>query len=427
MTRRRWMVLVLGASLLLALALWMQRPAAVAALQVQRAPLVRSIQFSARVAVQTRVEVGSTLTGRVAQVAVREGDAVQAGAVLVQLEADEWRAALAQQQAAQAQAQARLRGLGGTGRRQADAALAQAQASARAAEQDLQRTRQLVAQGFVSSARLDESERAWRVALAQRDAALAQVQANADTGSDWAQAQAQLAQAQAGVQAAQAKLAQTVLRAPTEGRVLLRSVEPGQIVQPGRALLTMALAGPTHIKAQVDERYLGELRPGQSAHVVPDAYPSQRLRAQVLSIAPRVDAQRGAIEVTLALMQPAGAELREDMTLSVEVETARRDAALTLPLAALRSVAGAEGNAGDTAQVLVVQDGRAVARSVRLGVRSLAAAEVLDGVQAGDWVILDARIAPGQRVRTQPMAPHAGPAAASGGAAGAALTNAMGR
>ncbi|GAB4396460.1 MAG: hypothetical protein OHK0048_01280 [Rhodoferax sp.] len=429
MTRRRWGVIGVLVAMAGLLAVWLQRPIAVSAQQVHRGTLVRSVQFSARVAAQTRVELGSTLTGRVARVTVREGDAVQAGDVLVQLEADEWRAALAQQRAALAQAQARLQGLKDTGRRQVDAALAQAQASLNAAEQDLQRTRQLVAQGFVSSARLDESERAWRVALAQRDAALAQVRANADTGSDGAQAQAQWAQAQAGVEAAQAKLAQTLVRAPADGRVLLRSVEPGQIVQPGRALLTLALAGPTHIKAQVDERYLGQLRPGQSASLVPDAYPEQRLSGQLLSIAPRVDAQRGAVEVTLALTQAAPAELREDMTLSVEVETARRDAAVTLPLAALRSVAGTEGTEGDTAQVLVVQDGRALARRVRLGVRNLASVEVLEGLNDGDWVLLDERIAPGQRVRPQPVTVGATrpTAEASGGAAGAVMTQSMGR
>jgi HlyD family secretion protein len=72
----------------------------------------------------------------------------------------------------------------------------------------------------------------------------------------------------------------------------------------------------------------------------------------VLSIAPAVDAQRGAIEVKFALEHLAPAFLREDMTLSVEVETARRERALVLPQAALRGPP-----AGDAASVLVLQDG----------------------------------------------------------------------
>ena len=80
------------------------------ALVVQSAPLVRTLQFSARVATLSRVDVGSTVTGRVAQVRVTEGAQVRQGDVLVQLESDELRAALAQAVAAERQAKARLEG-----------------------------------------------------------------------------------------------------------------------------------------------------------------------------------------------------------------------------------------------------------------------------------------------------------------------------
>ena len=76
------------------------------------------------------------------------------------------------------------------------------------------------------------------------------------------------------------------------------------IVQPGKALLGLALAGPTQIVAQVDERFLEQLRVGQKAVVVADAFAGQRLAATILSIAPEVDAQRGAVEVKFSLDQP---------------------------------------------------------------------------------------------------------------------------
>ena len=101
-----------------------------------------------------------------------------------------------------------------------------------------------------------------------------------------------------------ARLTQTVITAPTAARVLSRQVEPGQIVQPGKALLGLALAGPTQIVAQVDERFLEQLRVGQKAVVVADAFAAQRLPATILSIAPEVDAQRGAVEVKFSLDQP---------------------------------------------------------------------------------------------------------------------------
>lgn len=420
-----WVLVVVGGY-----AAWFfLRAPVVEAVTVQAAPLVRTLQFSARVAALSRVEVGSTITGRVAQVKVDEGASVRQGDVLLQLESDELDAALAQAVAAEKQAQARLAGLRSTGRVAATAATAQTAANLRAAAAELARTEQLVAKGFLSASRLDDARRAVAVAQAQQDSAQAQGQAIGESGSDLVQAQAQLAVAQAATAAARARQAQVIVRAPADARVLARDVEPGQIVQPGRALLTLALAGPTQLSAQVDERFLDQLRPGQVAAVVADAFPAERFTALVLTIAPAVDAQRGAIEVRFALEQAAPDYLREDMTLSVEVETARRDSTLVLPLAALRkNVPAADGDPEGTVRVLVQADGRAEARTVRLGLRNLAVVEVLEGLADGDTVLVGGDVQDGQRVRTRPMSATAGPSAAAAGQdAGSALTNAMGR
>ncbi|RYF41983.1 MAG: biotin/lipoyl-binding protein, partial [Comamonadaceae bacterium] len=188
----RWTVGALLVATGAAAALLLLRPAAVDALEVQSAPLVRTLQFSARVATLSRVNVGSTVTGRVARVLVEEGEQVQPGQVLVQLETDELQAVLAQAGAAERQARARLAGLRSTGRLAARAQLVQAQATVRAAEAELARARQLVAQGFVSAATLDDRQRAVDVARAQQSGAQAQAGANDDGGTDVAQAQAQL-------------------------------------------------------------------------------------------------------------------------------------------------------------------------------------------------------------------------------------------
>ena len=403
---------------------WFTRAPAVPALTVQPAPLLRTLQFSARVATASRVELGATVTGRVLQVRVAEGAAVGLGDVLVQLESAELQAALDQARASEQQAAARVAGLASSGRQGAEAGVAQADSVLRAAQAEGRRTQDLVAQGFLSPSRLDEAQRAVAVAQAQLDGARAQRAANA--GTDGAQAQAQLLLARASTQAAQARLAQATLRAPAAARVLTRTVEPGQIVQPGRALLTLALAGPLQLVATVDERYLQQLQPGQPASVRADAYPDQRFTAQVLSIAPRVDAQRGAVEVKFSLAQ-APAFLREDMTLSVAVETARRDAALVVPLAALR-VDSSDG--GTAATLWLAREGRVVARTVRLGLRTLESVEVVQGLQAGDVVLVGGAPAPapGARVRADFSLPLSGKARqAAGEDAGAAITNAVGR
>jgi HlyD family secretion protein len=379
--KRHWIwFAVIMAAIVAAVFGWMTlRSPQLAAVEMRHAPLLRTLQFSARVATLSRVDVGSTLTGRVARVAVAEGAQVRAGEVLVSLETDELRAALAQAVAAERQAEATLQ----------------------AARATLRRVQQLVTQGFYSAAQLDDAQRAADVALAQQGSV------------------------RAATAAARARLAQAAVLAPTDARVLTRDVEPGQIVQPGKALMSLALAGPTQLTAQVDERFLDQLQPGQKAAVVADAFADQRFAARVLSIAPAVDAQRGAIEVKFALEQQAPVFLREDMTLSVEVETGRRDRALVLPLSALRTQPSAA-----TATVLVADAGRAQERKLRLGLRTLDAVEVLEGLAEGDAVLLGGSPQAGARVRVRAVSWQPGGPAANGGSApdaGSALTSAMGR
>jgi HlyD family secretion protein len=383
------------AVVLLALAAWLAlRGTPAEAVAARYAPLVRTLQFSARVATLSRVDVGSTVTGRVAQVLVREGDQVRAGQPLVRLESEESEAALEQAVAAEKQAEARLAGLRSTGRVASRAQLEQADANLTAARAELKRSQQLVSQGFVSASRLDDAKRAVEVAEAQKHAAQAQTQANADRGTDVVQAQAQMQAARAATAAARARLAQSAVSAPADARVLSRQVEPGQIVQPGRALVGLAFAGPTQIVAQVDERFLDQLRTGQKALVVADAFAAQRMAAMVQSIAPAVDAQRGAVEVKFSLDQPPPSFLREDMTLSVEVETARRERALVLPTRALRAAPAGEA-------VLVAADGRAAEKRVATGLRTLDAVEIVSGLAEGDLVLLAPELKAGQRVRPQ--------------------------
>jgi HlyD family secretion protein len=401
------------------LAWWFTRAPVVPAFRVQIAPLVRTLQFSGRVATLSRVDIGSTLTARVRQVAVIEGAQVKQGDVLVRLENDELRAALEQAMANEAQVRARLGGLRSTGRSATQASQAQADSVLTAARAELRRTQELVKKGFISQARLDEVRRSVEVAQAQQSGARAQSTAISERGTELAQAQAQTALAEAATASAQARLAQTELIAPANARVLSRLVEPGQIVQPGRALLSLALAGPLLLVAQVDERYLEQLQIGQTVAVLADAFPEQRFSARVRSIAPLVDSQRGAIEVKFSVEQEPPTFLREDMTLSLEVETARRDQALVVPVAALRS---------DVTALLIERNGRVESRTVRIGLRTLQWAEVLEGLAADDLILIGRAPKIGSRVRADPTASL--PKLRSGVTpedAGSAMSNAMGR
>ena len=444
MSRRSiYLLATLAVVIAIGLGGWFTRAPAAAGASLTLGPLVRTLQFSGRVATLSRVDIGSTLTGRVVQVDVVEGAQVKKGDALVRLESDELRAALDQAQANEQQATARLAGLRSTGRSSAQAAVAQADSVLLAAKSELQRTQELVAKGFLSEAKLDEARRGADVAQAQQTSARAQSAANADRGTDVVQAQAQLALANAATAAARARLLQAVVVAPADAKVLTRVVERGQIVQPGRALLSLALAGPVQLVAQVDERYLEQLQVGQTASVLADAFPQARFAARVQQISPLVDTQRGAVEVKFALPQAPPAFLREDMTLSLEVETARRDGALVVPVAALRgdysSTAALRGDI-----VLIAVSGHVQERKVRLGLRTLEAVEVLDGLAEGDIVLTGPAPKPGSRVRVDLTAqtpaaparlqgtntgPTSGPNTGKGTRddAGSALSNAMGR
>ena len=378
------------------------------------------------------VDIGSTITGRVLRVLVKEGAVVKKGDKLLVLETEELSAAVMQAHANEQLAAAKLAGLRSTGRSAVQSNVAQAESVLIAAQAELQRTQKLVAQGFLSEARLDESQRAVAVAQAQVANAQAQKSANADQGTDIVQAQAQLTAAKSATTAAQARMAQAALTAPADAKVIDRMVEPGQIVQAGRALLSLATQSAPLLTALVDERYLEQLQVGQNASVLADAYPGQRFTAKVEAIWRLVDAQRGAIEVKFSVTGNAPAFLREDMTLSVEVETAKRERALVLPINALRSSDATKNDIAQTSTVFAVQDGRVVVRTVKLGLRTLNGVEIREGLQAGEVVIVGASPGAGGKVRvlidnTIIDKLSQTDAKAKGEDAGSAMTNAMGR
>ncbi len=439
MSKRNLMLVFIAAACVLALGAgwWFTRVAAVSGVEVRAAPLVRTLQFSARVSALSRVDVGSTITGRVLQVLVKEGDVVKKGDALLMLETEELKAAVLQAQANEQLAAAKLTGLRSTGRSAVQSTVTQAESVLIAAQAELQRTQKLVAQGFLSEARLDEVLRAVAVAQAQVTGAQAQKSANADQGTDIVQAQAQWVSAKSATTAAKARLAQAAISAPANAKVIDRLVEPGQIVQAGRALLSLTTQSTPLLTALVDERYLEQLQLGQSATVLADAYPGQRFTAKVEAISPLVDAQRGAIEVKFAVTGTAPTFLREDMTLSVEVETAKRDRALVLPVNALRANAASKNDAAknynpNASTVYVVQDGRVTVRPVKLGLRTLNAVEVLEGLQAGEVVIVGASPKADSKVKVKIDNAFndklkASDVKAKGEDAGSAMTNAMGR
>jgi HlyD family secretion protein len=147
--------------------------------------------------------------------------------------------------------------------------------------------------------------------------------------------------------------------------------------------MVLAADGETQILVQLDEKNLAKLALGQKVLGSADAYADQRFDAVVSYINPGIDATRGAVEVKMTVLKPP-AYLRQDMTVSVDIETARRSDALVIPTGALHD---ASSNAP---WVLVVRNNYTVKQPVKLGLRGDNSVEVLSGLKAGEAVILTA-------------------------------------
>jgi HlyD family secretion protein len=138
--------------------------------------------------------------------------------------------------------------------------------------------------------------------------------------------------------------------------------------------------GETELALQIDEKNLRLLRLGLPALASADAYAQQRFPAVLTYINPGVDAQRGSVEVKLRVPDPPD-YLMQDMTVSVDIEVARRTKAVLVPTDALHEAER------PSSWVLRVERGRAQRRPVKLGLCSTGLCEVLDGLRDGDLVV----------------------------------------
>lgn len=393
---RRNIFILVVVLLLAALILFMLRPAGVAVQLVSAAPadIQTSVVASGRVLAPSRVDIGATIIGRVQTVRVREGARVAADEILVELDPRELKAAVAQSEAAVTRARARLSSVKTLALPMAQAAQQQARANLTLAEREAQRARDLVAKGFVSRSRLDDAERQLDVARSQLGSARAQTGAQSAAGAESQQAQSLLVEAEAALLFAQARLSQTVIRAPAAGVVLERLIEPGDIAQPGGKMMTLALDGPVRLIVQVDEKNLPLIRTGAVATAAADAFPNERFEAVVNYVSPGIDAARGTVELRLDVPKPP-ALLKSDMSIAMDLQGPLLKQAIMLPADSVRQLQT------DAPWVLVERDGVAVRVAVRTGLQSRGRVAIIDGLKAGERVIINRDVEAGARVRDQ--------------------------
>lgn len=385
------MLLIAGACLLGGLR-WFYGPE-VAVYPVVRTDLVKTVVASGHVETPFRVEIASQITATVADVLVEEGQSVTAGQPLVALAPRELEAAVVQAQATAAQADARLRQMQELTLPAAGQTLKQARATLANADAAFQRAEGLATSGYGTRAVLDAATKDLDIARTQVRTAELQVFTATAGGADFVMAQTQLDQAQAALTEARARLGYATIIAPRDGILITRSVERGMVVSAGKALLVLAPAGAVQLVLQIDEKNIGLLKLGQSAAASADAYGDQRFAATLSYINPSVDISRASVEVKLTTQNPP-AYLRQDMTVSVDIQVERRNGVMVVPARTVHDPLSAKP------WVLVVRDGRARVQAVRLGLRAADSIEILDGVASGEQLVpVASGVRAGQRLR----------------------------
>ncbi len=206
------------------------------------------------------------------------------------------------------------------------------------------------------------------------------MQTQALSKSSYEQLEATVKANRARLQAAQARLEDTVIRAPFSGRVGLRRVSVGTLISPGAVITTLDDTSVIKLDFSVPENFLATLREGLSVRATAPAYPGRSFVGKVGSIDSRVDVNTRSVTVRALLANDDGA-LKPGMFLNVSLANDERDS-LVIPEEALTPEA-------ERQYVFVVADGKARRREVRIGVRRPGSVEVLAGLEAGERVIVE--------------------------------------
>ena len=342
---------------------------------------VQTVVASGHVENPHRVELGAQLTGTVKRVPVAEGQHVQQDQVLIELESSELRATLQQAELSVVQAEAKIRQLNEVQAPVQAQTYKQALANQVTSHNALLRAQDLFAKGFVGQAALDEAQRNALVTQSQVLSLKDQVSSLRLGGSEYGAAQANLSQAHASVELAKARLRYAQIRAPAAGILISRNVEQGDVVQPGKVLMTLSPVGTTELIAQIDEKHLGQLQLGQNAVASADAYSTEHFDAVLSYINPGIDAQRGAVTVKLQVPH-APTYLQQDMTVSLNIVTVRRQQVLLVANHAIHDMA-------HSPWVMQVRNGKTMRQAIQLGLQGTDLSEVLGGLQAGDKLVHD--------------------------------------
>ena len=340
-TLKKWkwtiigLVLVLGVTAYFAVP-WYLGPK-VTTVVVTKGNVVQTLVVSGTIANPNRVDISPQMTGVVTEVSAREGQFVTEGQPLIILDDRELRASFAQAIATVGQSEMKLRQMREATLPSAQQTLNQTIASLKQAQSQFDRTSTLHGKRIVSDAALEGVIRDLAQANAAKNNAELNLHSMQPNGSDYTFAEQSLAQAQANVRGVQAKMAYAIMRAPLTGTVITRSVEQGNVVQPGKVLMVLSPLGKSEVTVLIDEKNLSLIALGQSALTSADAFPDQNFPAKLSYIQPSIDPNRGSVQVKLEVSEPP-TFIMQDMTVSVDIEVAKHSDVLLVPVNAVHDL-----------------------------------------------------------------------------------------
>ena len=336
-----------------------------------------AITANGYVVARTKASVSSKIPGRLEYLGVDEGSRVARGEVIARLENRDYRAAVAAARARLSSARAGLR---------------EATAERDQLRRDSARVDPLSGQDFVSR---QEAEDVY-TALAAADARVGVQTAQVDVAA-------------AGLGVAEADLENTLIRAPFDGTVLRKDAEVGEVVAPSvgggltrGAVVTMADLESLEVEVDVNEAYIGQIRAGQPAAIILDAYPDTSYGGSVRQIVPTADRQKATVLVKVAILDADSRILPEmgarvDFLTAAEADAEDTVSRVFVPAAAVSSQGG-------EAIVWVVREGEAYRTPVDAGPVSGGRREVRSGLSGGEQVVISGaeRLKDGARVRVSP-------------------------
>ena len=386
---------------------------------------VESAEVTVRINASGEVEAFQTVnlspknSGIVSELLVEQGDPVEQGQVVARMDIDDLNAQMLQNQANLAEAEAQLQDLlQGTDRPllvQAEANLeavrsqrVEAKSGLRLVEADLERDRNLYAQGAISERELDSSQNAVDSALAnvsQLEARVIEAQQRLSDleddpdPEDVAQARARVERAKGQISAIQTRIDNTIIRAPFGGIVTQKFATEGAFVTPttsaseaasATSSAIVAIASGLEVVAEVPEADLGQIQIGQTAEIVSTAYPETVFQGEVRLIAPEaIERQNVTIFQVRVRLENGLEQLRSNMNVDLAFLGNRLSDALVVPAVAVVT------QGGETGVLVPGENNRNIRfRPVALGPQVGEQIQILDGVSSGDRVFVD--LPPGQ-------------------------------